>query len=48
VGQYFVSYSLGRESNLKLKEAFARLRTLADVATPVILRLYDCFDRAKT
>jgi uncharacterized protein with ParB-like and HNH nuclease domain/predicted transport protein len=47
-GRYFVAYSHGREERPKLAESFARLRQLVDVATPVILRLYDCFDRAKT
>jgi predicted transport protein len=31
-----------------LKEPFARLRGLGDVATVVILRLYDCYHRVKT
>lgn len=27
---------------------FRRLRLLVEVASPVVLRLYDCYDRAKT
>jgi len=47
-GNYYVAFSLGQESDAKLKEAFRRLRLLVEVASPVVLRLYDCFDRAKT
>lgn len=47
-GNYYVAFSLGQEANEKLREAFRRLRLLVEVASPVVLRLYDCFDRAKT
>jgi len=46
--RYYVAFSLGREEEPKLKEAFRRLRSLVEVASPVVLRLYDCFDRAKS
>lgn len=47
-GGYYVAYSLGQEKNQKLKEAFRHLRQLVEVASPVVLRLYDCYNRAKT
>ncbi|HRP63445.1 MAG TPA: DUF262 and DUF1524 domain-containing protein [Phycisphaerales bacterium] len=47
-GQYFAAFSLGQENEPKLKEAFRRLRLLVEVASPTILRLYDCYSRAKT
>lgn len=47
-GQYYVAFSLGHEQNMKLRDAFRRLRLLVEVASPVVLKLYDCFDRAKT
>jgi uncharacterized protein with ParB-like and HNH nuclease domain/predicted transport protein len=46
-GLYYVAFSLGYEVNPKLKEVFRRLRLLVEVASPVVLRLYDCYDRAK-
>ncbi len=42
---YYVAYSLGRERNAKLVEPFKRLRQRVEVASPVVLKLYDCFDR---
>jgi uncharacterized protein with ParB-like and HNH nuclease domain/predicted transport protein len=47
-GSYYVAYSLGHEETPRLKEVFRRLRSLIEVASPVVLRLYDCYDRAKT
>ena len=47
-GNYYVAFSLGQEANPKLREQFRRLRLLVEVASPVVLRLYDCYDRAKT
>lgn len=47
-GSYYVSFSLGQESNAKLKEAFRRLRLLVEVASSLVLRLYDCYSRVKT
>ena len=47
-GNYFVAFSLGQETHDQLKEAFRRLRLLVEVASPVVLKLYDCFDRTKT
>jgi uncharacterized protein with ParB-like and HNH nuclease domain/predicted transport protein len=47
-GGYYVAFSLGQEDNPKLKEAFGRLRLLVEVASPAVLRLYDCYNRAKT
>jgi predicted transport protein len=47
-GGYYVAFTLGREQNPRLKDPFARLRLLVEVASVAILRLYDCYDRAKT
>jgi uncharacterized protein with ParB-like and HNH nuclease domain/predicted transport protein len=47
-GGYYVAFSLGQESEPALREAFRRLRLLVEVASPVVLKLYDCFTRAKT
>lgn len=48
LGSYYVAFSLGQEENPKLREAFRRLRLLVEVASPVVLRLYDCYDRLKS
>ncbi|MEN6433014.1 MAG: DUF262 domain-containing protein [Smithella sp.] len=47
-GHYFVAFSLSKEANARLKEAFQRLRFLVEVASPLILKLYDCYNRSKT
>lgn len=47
-GSYYTAFSLGKEKQPALKEAFARLRSLVEVASPVVLTLYDFHDRAKT
>lgn len=47
-GTYYVAFSLVREENPTLKEAFRRLRLLVEVASPLVLKLYDCYSRAKT
>lgn len=47
-GTYYTAFSLGQEKQLALKEAFARLRSLVEVASPVVLTLYDYHERAKT
>ena len=47
-GNYFVAYSLDQEKNVKLRDAFRRLRTLVEIASPVVLKLYVCLDRTKT
>ena len=47
-GRYYVAFSLGQEENPKLKEPFRRLRVLVEVATPVVLQLYECFAHLKT
>jgi len=45
---YYSAYNFGSEPNPKLRLAFERLRTVVDVASPVILQLYDAYDRAQT
>jgi uncharacterized protein with ParB-like and HNH nuclease domain/predicted transport protein len=45
---YYAALSLGNEQEPDLKTAFDRPRALIEVAAPVILTLYDCYDRAKT
>lgn len=47
-GTYYTAFSLGQEKQPPLKEAFSRLRSLIEVASPVVLTLYDYHDRAKT
>jgi uncharacterized protein with ParB-like and HNH nuclease domain/predicted transport protein len=47
-GTYYTAFSLGQERQPALKEAFARLRSLVEVASPVVLTLYDYHERAKT
>jgi uncharacterized protein with ParB-like and HNH nuclease domain/predicted transport protein len=48
LGGYYVAFSLGQEDNPKLKEALGRLRLLVEVASPAVLRLYDCYNRPRT
>ena len=45
---YYAALNLGTEKQQDLKIAFDRLHTLIEVATPVVLTLYDCYERAKT
>jgi len=47
-GTYYTAFSLGQEKQPALKEAFARLRSLVEVASPVVLTLYDYHEQAKT
>ena len=47
-GIYYTAFSLAQEKQPALKEAFTRLRSLIEVASPVVLTLYDFHDRAKT
>jgi uncharacterized protein with ParB-like and HNH nuclease domain len=47
-GSYYVGFSFGREQNETLKEAFRRLRLLAEVASSAVMRLYDCYSRLNT
>jgi len=47
-GSYYIAFSLGQEAEAKLAEPFRRLRLLVEVASPVVLKLYDCYSRAKT
>ncbi len=47
-GDYYAAFSLGQEEDAKLKEPFQRLRSLVEVASPVVLRLYHCYKQAKT
>lgn len=39
---YYVRFSLGNESDTQFAPAAARLRALVEVASPLMLRLYDC------
>ena len=45
--RYYAAYSLLQERDAELRAAFADLRTLVEVATPAIMRLYDLYDAAK-
>ena len=43
-----MAFSLVQEKNPALEVAFRRLRLLVEVASPLVLKLYDCYSRAKT
>ncbi len=47
-GEYYAAFSLGQEQDPQLKEVQGRLRSLVEVAAPVVMRLYDCYRRSKT
>jgi predicted transport protein len=47
-GVYFTGFSLGQEKDAELREALSRLRSLVEVASPVVMTLYDYYDRTKT
>ena len=47
-GGYYTAFSLGQEIHSKLKSAFARLRSLIEVAAPVVLALYKHYAQSKT
>ena len=47
-GSFYIAFILGQETDAKLAEPFRRLRLLVEVASPVVLRLYDCYRRAQT
>ena len=47
-GGYYVAYSLGQQKDTKIGEPFRRLRQIVEVASPLILKLYDCYERHKT
>ena len=47
-GTCYVAFSLVQEENPALRVAFRRLRLLVEVASPLVLKLYDCYSRAKT
>ncbi len=47
-GGYYVAYSLGQQKDTKLGEPFRRLRQIVEVASPLILKLYDCYEQHKT
>ena len=45
---YYAAFSLGNEKQPDLKVAFDRLHTIIEVAAPVLLSLYECYERMKT
>ena len=47
-GGYYTAFSLGQEIHPKLKSAFARLRSLIEVAAPVVMALYKHYVQSKT
>ena len=47
-GGYYIAFSLGQETEQRLIEPFRRVRMLVEVAAPLVLKLYDCYSRAKT
>ncbi|MGD0767481.1 MAG: DUF262 and DUF1524 domain-containing protein [Tepidisphaeraceae bacterium] len=47
-GSYYIAFSLGKEADAKLVDPFRRLRLLVEVASPVVLKLYDCYSRVNS
>jgi hypothetical protein len=47
-GEYYAAFNLAQESEPALKLAFVRLRNLIEVASPVVMALYDCFASKNT
>jgi len=45
--RYYVAFILGKEKDEQLKAAFSDLRSLVEVATPVVMRLYDLYEQHK-
>jgi len=45
--RYYCAFSLSQEKDKKLKKAFEDLRPLVEVATTVVMRLYELHDRGK-
>jgi len=45
---YYVCYNFGQEQNSKLKDVFQRVHSLIDVASPLVMRLYECYEQFKT
>jgi uncharacterized protein with ParB-like and HNH nuclease domain/predicted transport protein len=46
--EYYVAFSFGKEGNARLRDSFRRLRGLAEVTSPLLLKLYDLYSQAKT
>ncbi|MAY36420.1 MAG: hypothetical protein CMN84_10000 [Spongiibacteraceae bacterium] len=44
---YYCAFSLSQEKDNELKKAFADLRPLVEVATPVVMRFYELYEEAK-
>ncbi len=42
---YYTAFSLGKETDPQLRVAFSDLRKLVEVATPIVLRLYDLYEK---
>ena len=47
-GQFYVAFNLLHESNPRLKLAFSRFRNLIEVASPVVMSLYECYQINQT
>jgi uncharacterized protein with ParB-like and HNH nuclease domain/predicted transport protein len=45
--RYYCAFSLSQEKDKKLRKAFADLRPLVEVATPVVMRLYELYEQNK-
>lgn len=45
--RYYCAFSLSQEKDKKLNKAFADLRPLVEVATPVVMRLYEYYEQEK-
>ena len=47
-GEYYAAFNLSQEADPSLKLGFSRLRNLIEVASPVVMVLYDCYRRSRT
>lgn len=47
-GSYYTAFSLGQEGDKDLAEALRRLRLLIEVASPLVMKLYDCYRLVQT
>lgn len=44
-GRYYASFGLSQETDLALRAPMIRLRRVVEVASPVVMKLYDCYEQ---
>jgi uncharacterized protein with ParB-like and HNH nuclease domain/predicted transport protein len=47
-GKFYVAFNLLQETNPRLKLAFSRFRNLIEVASPLVMTLYECYEVNRT